>query len=438
MTFYVDKMYVDNQNTENLNSYNRILKYIKKKKLYNNFYIPKHDENFYNWLLSNINTKSNTLGYINDNVFINYNPINLPDAPNDWDILCLNGNILKYDFSDKNNNIYWVRSIIDSSNTFVINSKKLSSILTNIQIMQRNRNDNKSFFHDLSETLKTYVITQYFFTENIKNTVENKTIIKNKNQSEYYNKNGEFLHNVIEQTELDNLNYAPKDYILKSFPKISFIIPLNNYVNFFHNFLLISEMNYINYEIIVIDYLNYEKKIKHILKLHSNKIKLLNVNAVDYSKKYGNLKIPLGFIFNSAVKACQGDIIFPFYPDKHYMIENIEHLVKNHIFSEKECYIGKNLKEYNLSDNSIYNSDNKVGLYNMFFTQNFWLSYTFDESCDDEKTLIYKFIKDRLNTVSFYDSSLWCLDVVKKPELKNGEKIFLSQRQIDSLDLFVL
>lgn len=442
MTFYVDQMYVDNVNKENQSAYNKILKYVKKKELHNNFYTPKENETFMKWLFSNINTKTKSLGYINDNVYIVHNPINLPQAPKDWDILCVNGEILKYDFSDENNSIYWVRSVLRNSNTFIINSEKLLSILTTVQIIKRNIDSEKTFFEILSTKLKTFIITQYFFTENIDNSVEkDKTISKNKDYSEYYKANSLLMDKSIENININQLNFAPKDYVMTGFPKISFIIPLDNYVNFFHNFLLTSQLNYLNFEIIVVDYLNYEKKVKHLLKLHASKVRFIQISPIEYSKKYGNLKdkkIPLGFIFNSAVKSCQGEIIFPFFPDKHYNIENVENLVKNYLFSGKECFIGKNLKKYNLKDGLVYNSDKNISLSNMFFTQKFWLSYTFDESCDDEKTLIYKFIKDRLNTICFYDSLEWCFDIFSSTEETNGQEIKLSDIHLNSFKLFIL
>ena len=364
MTFYVDKMFVDNVNKENQTAYNKILKYVKKKDLQNIFYMPKENETFFKWLLSNVNTKTKSLGYINDNVYIVHNPVNLPQAPKDWDILCVNGEILQYDFFDENNNIYWIRSILKNSNTFIINSEKLLNILTTVQIIKRNGENEKTFFEELSSKLKTFVITQYFLTENLDNSIEkDKTKTKNKDYSEYYKENSLLMDKVVEKSTINKLNFAPTDYVMTGFPKISFIIPLDNYVNFFHNFLLTSQLNYLNFEIIVIDYLDYEKKVKHLLKLHASKIRFIQISPVDYSKQYGNLKdkkIPLGFIFNSAIKSCTGDIIFPFFPDRHYNIESVENIVKNYLFSGKECFIGKNLKKYNLNDGLIYDNEKNI------------------------------------------------------------------------------
>lgn len=443
MTFNINKMYVDSIHKDKT-AFNRIVKYSRKKDLDDCFYIPKEHESFFKWLLSNVNSKSKYkhLGYINDNVFIVHNPTNLPQAPENWDILCVNGEILQYDFSDKDNNIYWVRSILKNSNTFIINSDRLLEILTTMQIVSRSVDQDRSFFEVLSEKLKTFVITQYSFTENYSNSVEkDKTNSKNKDYTNYYKLNTELMDKVIDSIPVNSLDFAPKDYVLTAFPKISFIVPLTNYANFHHNFLLLSQLNYLNYEIIVIDYLKYEKHVKHLLKLHANKVRFIEINPVDYSKKYGDLKdkkIPLGFMFNSAVKSSQGDIIFPFFPDKHYNIENVESLVKNYLFSGKECFIGKNLKNYNVKDGLVYDSLENFSFSNMFFTQKFWLTYTFDESCNDEKTLVYKVIKDRLNTVGFYESSEWCFNIISSESNSDGKKIDLSDIHLNSLKVFTL
>jgi hypothetical protein len=77
-------------------------------------------------------------------------------------------------------------------------------------------------------------------------------------------------------------------------------------------------------------------------------------------------------------------------------------------------------------------------LSNFFFTTKFWLSYTFDESCDNEKTLIYKFIKDRLNMVCFYNSSEWCYFLDNLEQAEKGDYCDFSNFHIDSLKMVTL
>ena len=441
MTFCIDKLYVENLHTDKF-YFERIVKYARKKNLTANFYIPKAEENFYNWLLNCAKKPHGHLGYINDNVYIVHNPLNLPDAPKDWDILCVNGEVSSYDFSDENNNVYWVRSRLKNSNTFIINGEKLLNILTVFQMIMIDSRNKSSFFERLSSQLKTFVITQYFFTENTSTSVEkDKTKSKNKDWTEYYAENSKFMDKLMVSHPAAPLDYAPKDYVLTGYPKISFVIPLYNFANFHHNFLLLSQLNYLNYDIIVVDFMGYEKKVKHLLKAHANRVRLIEINGVDYSKKYGeiNKKIPLGFIFNSAIKSCKADVIFPFFPDRHYNIQEVERLVVNYLFSKKECFIGKDLKSYNVSDNKIYNyTQRDLCLSNMFFSQKFWLCYPFDESCDDEKTMIYKFIKDRLNLVHFYNSSEWCYHVENTKKEEVGGESKLSDIHVNSLGVFTL
>ena len=74
----------------------------------------------------------------------------------------------------------------------------------------------------------------------------------------------------------------------------------------------------------------------------------------------------------------------------------------------------------------------------MFFSQKFWLCYPFDESCDDEKTMIYKFIKDRLNLVHFYNSSEWCYHVENTKKEEVGGESKLSDIHVNSLGVFTL
>ncbi len=442
MTFTVDKFFFESVNKDK-NQFEKTLKYIRKKNLKNHFHVKKEDENLYNWLLSNFNVLKGKndlkhLGYINDNVYIVHNPVNLPDAPDDWDILCVNGEILEYDYSKSNG--FWVKSVMKNSNTFVINYEKLIYVLSVFCEYGKIKNKEQSFFEFLSRKLSVYVITQYYFTENLNNSVE-KDKTKNKDLTEYY-KSNEDLMDTIKFEVKSALQFAPKNYTLSGYPKISFIIPLNNHVNFYHTILLLNQLNYLNYEIVVVDYLNNEKKVKELLKSQASKIRLIQINPVDYTKKYGDLKdkkIPMGFLLNSAIKCCNSDLIFPIFPDRHYNIHIVEDLIKNYLFSNKECFIGKNFKSYNLNDGLIYDYKEKnICLSTFFFTSKFWLSYTFDESCDNEKTLIYKFIKDRLNLVCFYNSSEWCYFLNNVENAENGESNNFSQFHIDSLKMATL
>jgi hypothetical protein len=442
MTFTVDKFFFESVNKDKF-QYEKNLKYIRKRNLKNHFHVKSEDENLYNWLLNKFNPLKNKneckhLGYINDNVYIVHNPVDLPDAPENWDILCVNGEILEYDYS--NSNGFWVKCVMKNSNTFVINYDKLLYVLSVFCEFGKIKNPEQSFFEFLSRKLNVYVITQYFFTENLNNSVE-KDKTKNADLTEYYKSNEQLMDKLNCKTT-SVLNFAPKNYVLSGFPKISFIIPLNNYVNFHHTILLLNQLNYLNYEIIVVDYLNYEKKVKELLKSQASKIRLIQIDPVDYTKKYGDLKdkkIPFGFILNSAIKCCSGDIIFPFFPNRHYNIDKVEELIKNYLFSNKECFIGKNFKSFNLKDGLIYNyKDKNTCLSNFFFTTKFWLSYTFDESCDNEKTLIYKFIKDRLNMVCFYNSSEWCYFLDNLEQAEKGDYCDFSNFHIDSLKMVTL
>lgn len=429
--FIVDSYYVDQINSSNNSKFK---KYIRRKRINGHFFIPKTPITFLNWLKTKLSTipinkkdNSSHIGYINDNIYFLHNPVKVPPPPKDWDILFFNGNVSKYEYSHENNNVYWCKGTITQSDNFVININKLFDIISKISI-------NKDFNLEwITKNTNSFIITQYYFVDNIQTSVY-KDLTKHNDYTTKNNKNSDYekrTHSLLDKymkTEIDVLKKIEKTEIKNHSTKISFITVIEDPNTFYHTILQYNLINYPNSEMIIIDYKNLEMKIKRLLKTNSERFKLVKVNNVDLKNKYSDTfgeHIPLGFLLNSSIQLCLGNIVIPLLDGYTYNIESLQDMINNFILSNKECFIGLNNSGFNLNKSSVSLKEKQhFSISNFIFTINFWKMNSFDELCSDTKTLIYKFIKDRKSLVRFYESSLWNFKFnFDKKSIEETEKI---------------
>ena len=431
--FIVDYFYFSNLNSR----MEKIKKYFRSKKLLGHFdiqnYNPKGDLliNFYNWLVKKNNTKikknysdSKHLGYINDQIYLYHNPVKIPPPPSDWDILCLNGQVSKYNYSDYKNNVYWCNADIHSSDTFIINFNNLEAIISKIKIvLDKNKQSELKSLFDLD--LKTFIITQYYFTQNSLDSVEkNKSNIKdallrNALKTGYYKNTDELLFKLndiknISETEFNETFTKYKRFFNKNntlLPTVSFIVPLTDPNTFWFNVILFNTITYPKKEMVIIDFLDLESKIKRIIQ-NDTRFKLIKL-TIPKDRLDLNNKIPMGYVINSGVKCSTGGIMINCLNNNYYNANNFDSLIYNFLISNKECFIGTKLNKVNLLQNfNITENSEKYTLANFIFTKDFWKIHSFDELEDNQNALIYNFIKDRKNLISFYPSKLWNLNFI--------------------------
>jgi hypothetical protein len=438
--FIVDHFYFSNLNCR----MEKVKKYFRKKKLLGHFDVQNHNIkgdlliDFYNWLIKKRDIKirknydSKHLGYINDQIYLYHNPVKTPPPPADWDILCLSGEVLKYNYSYYQNNVYWCKADMNSSNTFVINFNNLDSILIKIKkVLDENKEYSLNTIFNLD--FKTFIVTQYYFTQNYLNSVEkNKSNIKdallrNALKTGYYKKTDELLNAVdgiksISENEFKETFLKYKKFFSKNkniLPTVSFIVPLTDPNTFWFNVILFNTITYPKKEMIIVDFLDLESKIKRIIQ-NDTRFKLIKLSIPKDRQEATNNKIPMGYIINSGIQCSNGGVIVSCFDKNYYNANNFDSLIYNFLISNKECFIGTKLATVNLLQNyNISEKSEKYNLSNFIFTKDFWKIYSFDELEDNQNSLIYNFIKDRKNLISFYPSQLWNLNFILSKGVNN-------------------
>ena len=451
--FIVDCFYFENTG----NRMEKVKKYFRRKKLMGHFDVQENNNenaenltSFYKWLLKQRKTKKKThskhLGYINDQLYLYHNPVKTPPPPPEWDILCFNGNIEKYYYSDNKNNVYWCKADVISSNTFVLNFDNIDAIIEKVKVCIE-----KQEFVPLEKLFKLdfniFIITQYYFTHNSVNSVEkNKSNIKDNLLRDtlkigYYKQTNEFLSklrndcSIINYTEQDmadtfnkyNSYFNKHDNLL---PTVSFVVPLTDPNTFWFNIMLFNKVKYTKKEMIIVDYLDLESKIKRLIQKDA-RFKLIKL-SIPEDRKAKNDKIPMGYILNGAIQNAKDGIIVNCFDNNYYNEQNLNLIIVNFLMSNKECFIGSELFQLNLFNNKISKKEQEYNLSNFIFTKDFWRMYSFDELEDNHNALMYNFIKDRKNLTAFYPSGLFNMQfVLKQNQLENETETKFTSKELE-------
>lgn len=357
------------------------------------------------------------IGFLTDDNVINHNIMELPDAPNEWDILFLQYDVNEYDF-EKNDNVHWCKVNISDSKHFIINNNSIDLIL---DILKQYHHWN-GFINKIND-LRVYGITQSFFSEKIDNYIHfpyDKWNAKNTTQEEKdkilieYSKSGYNKLKSLHITPLDwndtirfydnkISNMDPKDkYVL--LPSISLICLANDVKRFIHLLHTFLKIDYPmdKLELIVVDDMDIDKRLKGMIP-NDSRIKFINLKTKKKEKESEH--IPLGYKLNIGAKYANNNLIFHFFDNDIYFPDNFRNIVKCYLLSKKEMIIGNQILEHDKQKN-ISNKINIYNINNMLYSKRYWLLNMFQE-IDDPNVILYKFISFRKNTIVKIPSIFW-------------------------------
>lgn len=404
------------QGSENLKRIKRKLNKQQLSHLFTTQIIKNVDTDFIECLKQNLiqikqNNSFQNIGIlIDDNVLI-HKIANLPEFPKNWDILALQYDVKKYIYREEY--VYWTKLEILDSKHFIINNKIIKDVL---EILKTTKTFSE--FINRLNTFNLYGITQSFISENKNLFIKfpyDKYNSKNTSQSEKdeilldYSKNSFNKLQLLNTTSLDFnkyvsyfdnklLNKTPSEqYImLPSISIICIISELPKFIHLLHTFLKLDyPMDKL--ELVIIDHLNIEKKLKTIIP-NDKRIKIINIQ-----NKKGSL--PLGYILNLGVKYATNNLVFNFFDTSIYLPDNFRNIVKCYLLSGKDLLIGdQQLVFYKQSNTSFKN--NNYNITNMLYSKKYWMVNMFQE-IDDPNVILYKFMSFRKNTISKIPSIVW-------------------------------
>lgn len=422
-TTFIDPLYINNYlllHTEGSQNGKKIKRKFNKKKisfvLHSNIYknyekdAPKLLFDYIIELRKNKTLDTfNTIGVLSDNSALTSNITIIPPPPTNWDILCLQSDIKEYNFDDTHNNIYWCNTKISNSFNFIINRKNIEVILDILKISK----DWTTFISLLNENCKVYSITQYQLSEDVNKYIRfpsdiymSKTIQKHQKDvimNNYLTSCMKFLENekkLINTKGLINLfnnkyNTWSDEQKWNIFPNISLICILSDTKLFFNTLYTFLKLDYPRdkLELVIVDDQDSEKKLKSMLP-EDKRIKIVNLTP---KNKNSEQKVPLGYKLNMGVKYSTHQVVYHFFDTDVHFINKFKDLVKLYITSNCNCILSYDYG-VNKKDSVVYNIP-YIG--NMLYTKNWWKVCSYDDRQDNEIILLYNFIRNRLDCVSF-------------------------------------
>lgn len=426
------------QGSENLKRIKRKLNKQKLSHLFKTQIIKNSDIDILECLKKNLieikqNNNSQNIGILIDNNVLIHKITNLPQFPKNWDILALQYNVKKYIFTEEY--VYWTKLEILDSKHFIINNKIINTIL---EILKTSKTFSE-FINSLNN-LNLYGITQSFISENHNSFIKfpydkyncKKTSQLEKDQIllDYSNKSFNKLQ-TLNTTSLDwnktityfdnkLLNKSPSEQyiILPSISLICIISDLPKFIHLLHTFLKLDyPMDKL--ELIIIDHLNIEKKLKTIIP-NDKRIKIINVQNKTTSNTNS---LPLGYILNLGVKYATNNLIFNFFDTSIYIHNNFRNIIKCYLLSGKDLLIGDQELIFDKQTNSSFKNNN-YNITNMLYSKKYWMVNMFQE-INDPNVILYKFISFRTNTISKIPSIFWsfCLHNNKKNIYKENTSL---------------
>jgi hypothetical protein len=157
-------------------------------------------------------------------------------------------------------------------------------------------------------------------------------------------------------------------------------------------------------ELIVIDHLNIEKKLKDVISLiESKRIKIINIQ--NKTTTTDTKTLPLGYLLNLGAKYATNNLIFNFFDTSIYLPETFRNIIKCYLLSGKDLLIGDHQFEFNKQTNTSFKNDT-YNISNMLYSKKYWLVNMFQE-IDDPNVILYKFMSFRTNTICKIPSIVW-------------------------------
>lgn len=374
-----------------------------KKKGYAKYFSYKTIEDFKNEAPKTIDdylkNKDDIVGILCDTNIIIKNITLLPPLPKEWDVLCLQSTVKEYDFTNQNSNVYWTATSLIDTHNFIIN-KKSFKVVSKILKQASDWTDMINKFNDL----KTFTITQFFFSEELKHHVHfssqqynSKATSENDKQLLLDSYKQQYLKKLLDDmtyysSNTNQYNQNSKMLLTSNhYPNISLICILEDKTRFFHLLNTFLRLNYPRdkLELIIIDDQDLEKQVKHIVP-QDERIKMINI-----TQKTNKQRLPLGYKLNIGVKYSSHDICCHFLDSNTYYGSKFEQNIKHYILSGKDivCSI----------DTGIYPKYivRKPDIANMIYHKRVWNANCFEDYENDENILLYKYLYFRYNCVSF-------------------------------------
>ena len=389
-------------NNDNNSVYKRNKKKLSKKQILKkcHFEFVKYEqwENLLNSLYSALQSakkrRALTCGIIFDTNIIIHDITCIPNTPSNYDILCLESDIISYK-SSSDSLLYWSKVNIKRCGNFIINGYSIEKVLNIIKV-SKNMND----FFDKLNNLNIFSITQNHFSEHVDNHVHDPLIINKKlTQDEIITYDSKLANEFYENTNKLNLiaTHSLEKRVIKEelLPKISLICPFSDKNKMFHALLSFLKLDYPRelLELVIVDDTNSEKE----LNLPQDKrIKLLNIN----NTKAPGEPLPLGYKLNVGVKYASHDLILHWFDTNNYCI-NLRQLISHLIISNKSCVMSIDTCVYNKSGHLTVNVPD---ISNCLYTKKFWRLCSFEDVSHNftiPLDLVYKWIFYRHKEISF-------------------------------------
>lgn len=426
------------QESENLKRIKRKLHKQQISHLFKTQIIKDFDVNILECLKTNLielkqNNSSQNIGILVDNNVLVHKITNLPQFPKKWDILALQYDVKKYIFTEEY--VHWTKLEILDSKHFIINNKIISKLL---EILKTSKTFSE-FINSLNN-FNLYGITQSFISENQNHFIKfpyDKYNCKKTSQLEKdeilldYSKQSFNKLQLLNVNSLDwnkaityydnkvlNKSLSEQYIILPSISIICIISDLPKFIHLLHTFLKLDyPMDKL--ELVIIDHLNIEKKLKTIIP-NDKRIKIINIQ----NKTTSDTILPLGYILNLGVKYSTNNLIFNFFDTSIYLPNNFRNIIKCYLLSGKDLLVGDNELVFDKKTNSSFKNNN-YNITNMLYSKKYWMVNMFQE-INDPNVILYKFISFRTNTVSKIPSIFWSFSLQHDKKITYKENYSLN------------
>jgi hypothetical protein len=193
------------------------------------------------------------------------------------------------------------------------------------------------------------------------------------------------------------------DNLLPCVTLICILTDLNKFIHTLYTFL---KLNYPKdkLELIIVDDLNLEKKLKQILP-NDARFRYINVNKKPKHDNKGkdtndSIKFPLGYKLNIGVKYAKHNLIGHFFDTNLYIPENFKNIVKSFVISGKDALLS-NESGYYIESSKESHVSMASDLANMLYIKDFWNFYKFENQESDKYVILHKFITFRTDVILY-------------------------------------
>lgn len=356
----------------------KIKRKMGKKKIYLETRYYNNLENDGIGILKNFITlkkhKPGFFGVIIDTNNLIHDPFQIPVFPLQWDIVCLESDINKYDFKNPLNTKFFCSTEIHNTGHFVVNlrsSFKLISILKHSKTW--------SEFIKYLNFVQLFTVTQFPYSNPEHPIKHAKTILNVKELSTVFDKQFQSKTNTERWSIL---------------PSISLVCILKDTQHFFYNLYAFLKLEYPRekLQLVIFDDQKLDKKLQHLLPPNDNRIKIVAIDPTDK-------KLPLGYKLNMALKYCETDVVFHFFNDNIYLTQNFYDIIKAFLLSGSDIICSVDTL---YSNNTI---SKELDIANMMYNKKFWQVLFYEDSFETkDQDVLDLFLRNRMSCVKYLPS----------------------------------